>query len=47
MVSKFKREFPSAHERITSEMGITDQELIEASELIQKEVEKAKLRESY
>ncbi len=44
MVAKIKREFPSAYERITSEMSITDQELIEASELVQKEVEKEKLR---
>jgi len=44
MVAKIKRDFPAAYERIITEMNMTDQELIEASELMQKEVEKEKLR---
>jgi hypothetical protein len=44
LVAKCKEAYPSAYELITSQMSITDEELIEAKELVQKEVEKEKLR---
>lgn len=44
LAAKCKEADPSAYERITSQMSITDEELIEAKELVQKEVEKEKLR---
>lgn len=44
LVRKCKEAYPSAYELITSQMSVTDEELIEAKELVQKEVEKEKLR---
>lgn len=44
LVASCKKAFPSTHEYITSEMGVTDEELAEANELLQKEVAKEKLR---
>jgi len=44
LVVQCKEAYPSAHEHITSQMGVTDEELIEANELLQKEVKKEKLR---
>jgi hypothetical protein len=44
LVASCKKAFSSAHEYITSEMGVTDEELAEANEILQKEVAKEKLR---
>jgi hypothetical protein len=44
LVASCKKAFPSAHEYITKEMGVTDEELAEANEILQKEVSKEKLR---
>jgi hypothetical protein len=44
LVVKCKNEYPSSYEYITSQMDITDKDLIEANEFLQKEVKKEKLR---
>lgn len=44
LVASCKEACPSAYEYIASRMGITDEELAEANELLQKEVAKEKLR---
>lgn len=44
LVAKCKVGFPSAYEYIISGIGITDEELAEANEILQKEVAKEKLR---
>jgi hypothetical protein len=44
LVAKCKKAYPSAYEHITSQMGITDTELIKANEFLQIEVKKEKLR---
>jgi hypothetical protein len=44
LMGKCKVAFPSAYEHIMSGIGIADEELVEAKELLQKEVEKEKLR---
>lgn len=45
LVAKCKKTFPPAYEYITSQMSITDEELIETNELLQLEVTKEKLKE--
>lgn len=44
LVVKCKNAYPSSYEYITSQMDITDKDLIEANEFLQKEVKKEKLR---
>jgi len=44
LVERCKNAFPSAYEYITSGLGITDEEIMEAHELLQKEAMKEKLR---
>jgi len=45
LVANCKEAYPSAYEHITSEMSVTEEELAEANEILQKEVRKEKLRE--
>ena len=45
LVARCKQAFPPAYEYVTSEMSVTEEELAEANEILQKEVQKEKLRE--